>query len=329
MSGPSKELLAAPHVGFLLNEAALKQHGTMFGRIAVQELKIVLRNAHFVTPEFARNRARLAEMGILFEPDMQKLTSPVDDAYRNSFSFLMNDVNEILKPFGTSVEEMIAARNDEAKAARIKQKTAQSRSTYESNMGDPQKLIETEQRLSVNLTRLFALQVRKIEGRDACATIPSGDNTLDHDDQRPEQHDIMKISVVVPVPDETVSWDDILQYREDPDSQNRFIALKEWMSDVACGSLTGAEVGEKLEVLLDRYRKLLETHQVQINWTRLEAYVVTRADVLRELDAFRQTQRSGALFSVEGRNLTLLEGESTSAGSEVAFVIQAKSMLAS
>jgi hypothetical protein len=98
----------------------------MFGRIAVHGLGIVLRNAHFVTPEFARNRARLAEMGILFEPDMQKLTTSVDDAYTNSVTFLMNDVNEILKPFGLSVEEMIAARNDEAKAAQVKQKSAVS-----------------------------------------------------------------------------------------------------------------------------------------------------------------------------------------------------------
>jgi hypothetical protein len=180
--------------------------------------------------------------------------------------------------------------------------------------------------LSVNVTRLFALQVRNAEGLDAYATIPRGDNTLDHDNQHPEQHDVMKITLVVPVPDEQVPWDDILQYRQDPDSQNRFFELKEWISDVASGSLTRGEVGEKLEVVLDRYRKLMETHQMQMNWTRLEAYVVTTADVLGDLDA--SLSRS-TLFSVEGRKLALLEGESTSPGSVVTFVIQAKSMLAS
>ncbi len=136
----------------------------------------------------------------------------------------------------------------------------------------------------------------------------------------------MKVSLVMPVADEHVSWDEILEYRNDPDFQNRFFELKEWMSDVARGSLTGAEVGQKIEVLLDRYRKLLEAHQIQINWTRLEAYVVTTADVLHDLDASR---RSSTLFSVEGRRLTLLQGELTSAGSEVAFVLPAKSMLTS
>jgi len=324
MSAPSKELIAAAHVAFPTNEAALKQHVMMFGRIAIQGLGMVLSNTQFITPEFARNRARLAEMGILFEPDMQKLKTSVDDS-RKFLSFLIDDANEILKTFGVTVEEMMAARQDEEKLSQIKQKTS---STSAPNIADPQKLIQSEQRITVNLTRLFALQVRNIEGLDAYATIPSGDNTLDHEDQRPGQHDVMKIALVLPVPDEHVSWDDILEYRKDGDSQNRFFELKEWMSDVARGSLTRAEAGQKLEVVLDRYRKLLTAHQMQINWTRLETFVVSTANVIRELRTFVQSQRS-TLFSVEGRKLALLEGESTSAGSEVAFVIQAKSMLAS
>ena len=326
MSSPSKELIAAAHVAFSTDEAALKQMTIMFNRIAFQGLRIMLRNTQFITPEFARDRARLAEMGILFEPDMQRLQTSDDDDYRKTVSFLMNDANEILKPFGLTVEEMIAARKDEEKKSEVRQKMAQPPSTLASNIGDPRKLIETEQRLTVNVTRLFALQLRKREGLDAYATIPSGDNTLDQDDQRSTKHDVMKIAVVVPVPDERVSWQDIFQYREDPDSQNKFFELKEWMSDVAAGSLVPAEVGQKLEFLLDRYRELLETHQIQINWTRFEAYVVTTGDVLRDLNAFRQSQQGSTLFSVEGRKLALLEGELMSAGSEVAFVIPAKSM---
>ncbi len=177
MSAHPKELVAAAHVAFSDNEAGLKQHAIMFGRIAIQGLGHMMGNTQLVTPEFARNRATLAEMGILFEPDIQKLMTAVDDTYKNYVSFLLNDIDEVLKPLGVSVAEMIAARNDKEKAAQIKQKTAQPVSTYESNISDPQKLIETEQRLTVNFTRLFALQVRKVEGLDAWATIPSGDNS--------------------------------------------------------------------------------------------------------------------------------------------------------
>ena len=326
---PSNEVIAVAHVGFTTNEAALKQHAIMFSRIAIHGLGLMLREEHFVNPKFARNRARLAEAGVLFEPDLQKLTTPVDESYKKDASFLMEDANEILKSVGMSIEEMLAARNDKEKAAEIKQRSAQPMSTDPATVSDQQKLIEAERRISVNLTRFFAHQVRQIEGLHAYPTIPSGDNSLDWEDQRPEQHDVMKIGLVVPVPDEQVSWDDVLEYRKDSDFPNRFFELKEWMSDVGRGSLTRGEVGEKLELLLDRYRKLLETHQMQINWARLEAYVVTTADVLRDLDAFRQDQRASTLFSIEGRKLKLLEGEMTAPGSEVAFVIQGKSMLSS
>lgn len=326
MPAPSKELIAVAHIGFCNNEAALKQHAIMFGRIAIQGLGHVLRTTQFVTPEFARNRAMLAESGVLFEPDMQKLMTPDDDAYRNSVRYVMTDFDEVLRPLGVSMAEMVAARNDKEKAAQIKQKTSQPASVYEANISDPQKLIDTERRLTVNLMRLLAFQIRKIEGLDACVTISSEDNSLDQADPRPEQHDVMKFSLVLPVPDDSVSWDEILEYRNDPDFPNRFFELREWMSDVACGSLTGVEAGEKLEVLLDRYRRLLQAHQMQINWTRMEAYVVTTSDVLKDLDAM--SQRGSMLFSVEGRRLALLEGELTAAGSVVGFVIQGKSMLA-
>ena len=325
---PSNEVIAVAHVGFTTNEAALKQHAIMFSRIAIHGLGLMLREPHFVNPKFARNRARLAEAGVLFEPDLQKLTTPVDESYKKDASFLMEDANEILKSVGMSIEEMLAARNDKEKAAEIKQRSAQPMSTDPATVSDQQKLIEAERRISVNLTRFFAHQVRQIEGLHAYPTIPSGDNSLDWEDQRPEQHDVMKIGLVVPVPDEQVSWDDVLEYRKDSDFPNRFFELKEWMSEVGRGSLTRGEVGERLEMLLDRYRKLLETHQMQINWARLEAYVVTTADVLRDLDAFRH-QRASTLFSIEGRKLKLLEGEMTAPGSEVAFVIQGKSMLSS
>lgn len=70
---------------------------------------------------------------------------------------------------------------------------------------DHARLIQTERRLTVNTTRMFAIQVRNQENSDAYATIPSEDSWLDDDDQRPNKHDVLKIAVVVPVPDQQAS----------------------------------------------------------------------------------------------------------------------------
>jgi hypothetical protein len=323
MSTPAKELIAVAHIALISSEPALKQLTTIFNRIALPWLSVALRPdaARFHTPEFIKNRQRLVDLGILYEPDVKSAPAPDSDT-RNSILSLLADANEILKPFGTSVEEMLAARNNQAELKRIRERTSLPNDELAARIPDHQKLMQTEKRITVNTTRMSAIQVRSAESSAAYATIPSGDSSLDEDDQRPNKHDVLKIAVVVPVPEDQAPWQHIIEFRNDPDSQGGFFELKEWMSDIARGVITQGQAQQKLESLLDQYRRVLQRHQIQINWTKLEAFVVTSADDTR----FQQRQSASPLFAVEHRKLALLEAESTLPGSIVAFVLQAKSM---
>lgn len=330
MSTPSQELISIAHVAFVYNEPALKELVTIFNRIAVQGLSMVLRPeaAHFVTPEFAKYRSMLVDLGILYEPDMGAW-NPSDGDTRNSILSLFGDVNEILRPFGTSVEEMLAARNNKEEFQKIRERTKLSNEDLAARITAPERLLQTERRLTVNTTRMFAIQVRNANNPDAYATIPSGDSSLDEDDQRPNKHDVLKIAVAVALPEEQASWQQIIEYRNDPDSQGRFLELKEWMSDIARGAIAAAEAKEKLEFLLNQCRLALQRHEIPINWTKLEAFVVTSADYSESLIRFQKGPSASPLFWVEPRRLALLEAESTLPGSIVAFVTQAKSMFSS
>lgn len=327
MSTPSKELVAIAHVAFINNEAALKQLVTIFNRIAFNALSVAMRPnaAHLFTPEFVKTRSMLVDLGILYEPDMEKWKPAADSATPKSLLSLFDDINEILRPFGVSVEGMLAARNDKDEAKRIREKVALPVEEFGANVPNHERLIQTERRLTVNMTRMFAIQVRNQENSDAYATIPSADSSLDDDDQRPDKHDVLKIAVVVPVPDEQASWQQIIEYRNDSDSQERFLELKEWMSDISRGAIAEAEARQKLEFLLDQYRRVLQRHEIQINWTKLAAFVVSSADN----SPFQKDQSASPLFSVEPRKLALLETESTLPGSIVAFVTKTKSMFSS
>jgi hypothetical protein len=86
---------------------------------------------------------------------------------------------------------------------------------------------------------------------------------------------------------------------------------------------------QTLEFLLDQYRRVLQRHEIQINWTTPEAFVLTCADDSQRFTPFQKDQSASPVFSVEPRKLALLETESTLPGSIVAFVIQAKSMFSS
>ena len=292
LSTPVKELVAVPHAAFVTDKPAFKQLVMMFDRIAIQDL--IVSDPNIAPPEFTW----LAELGILFDFDMEKLAN--DDDYRPTFDQIGNLLGETLLPaVGLNVDETVAP-------------------SVEAGSIDLFEVLEMSMRVSTNVTRLTTSLLRKREHLDAYAVIPSEHSSLDQDDQG--NHDVFKIVLpTLPVPDDDVTWQQILEYRNGPYPENKFAVVKNWISDVARGSFTPDEAEERLELLLNQYRTRLETHQMKTTTTTLEAFVVTTPDVL---DRFRPSER--ALFSLEHRKLALLQGESTSAGSEVAYVIKTK-----
>ena len=98
------------------------------------------------------------------------------------------------------------------------------------------------------------------------------------------------------------------------------------MCNVGSGSIPPAEVAGSLEFLLDRCRWHFGRHQLSSNWKTLEAFIVSSGETVEKFGRFRRGQSASPLFYVEHRKLGLLDGESTSAGGEIAFVITTKSM---
>lgn len=221
---------------------------------------------------------------------------------------------------------MESARGDEKKTAEVKKKIQINRmkSALAAAIAEPDRLIAHSISLSTNLTRLLSVELRELEGVDACPVLPSEFSPLEIDRPATRQ-DVVTITLTsLPVPDEQTPWEQIIDYRNDPDSKEKFLDLRHWMSDVARSSLTPLEVEEKLEYLLSRYRRRMELHNIKINTTLFESVVVTSADVLGNLASFQWGKASQVLFSLKRRKLDLLEGELTAEGSEVAYIIKAR-----
>jgi hypothetical protein len=128
----------------------------------------------------------------------------------------------------------------------------------------------------------------------------------------------------LPVPDEKTPWEQIIEYRGDPDSRSKFLALRHWMSEVARSEITPAEVEEKLEYLIDQYNQHLKLHRMKTNAGTLETVVTTSAEVLGDLVSFKWGKAAEALFSLKRRQVELLEGELTAPGSEIAYIVKAR-----
>ena len=324
MSTQTKEFVAIAHALLGLNEPALKQATVIFDRLGIQNLSMDISKASFITPEFIKAREWLAELGILFDLDLDKLKGSTAQDYAKVRDLIIEDTDIYTQlTFGMSTREMLAAREDEAKLAEIRKRGREASQKLADGSIDPVKTWELSLRLSTNTSRIFASQLRDIEGVDAHAVIPFGFSSLEQDDPRLTKYDVLKIEIgALPLPVEHVPWQQLIDYRNDPEIKGNFLLIRDWVSEVARGSFTLDQVEETLEYLVNRFRRGLEVHGINSTTMGLVAYVVTNPEFLQTLAGAGPEWGTRALFSVEPLKIGLLEGESTSPGSAVAYLME-------
>jgi hypothetical protein len=145
------------------------------------------------------------------------------------------------------------------------------------------------------------------------------------DDVVAEKANVIQIVVnALPIPDDKTSWEQILEFRSDPDSFSKFLALRNWINEVARNQLTPLEVKQKLEYLMDQHRQHMKLHRMKTNAGALETAVVSAAEVVEDLVKIKWGKIAKGLFTFRQRKIALLEGELKSPGSEVAYIIKAQ-----
>lgn len=86
-------------------------------------------------------------------------------------------------------------------------------------------------------TRYTAIQLREVDKVEAYPVyyVP----TFQERHSQDSKTDVIQIAITsLPTPDESISWEQIFEYRSDPDSRGKFLALRHWMSEVARAELT-------------------------------------------------------------------------------------------
>jgi hypothetical protein len=170
--------------------------------------------------------------------------------------------------------------------------------------------------------RLAAIRLRHVNKLDA---YPVCNEFVSLDENNTSKSEVVQIIITaLPIPDQSIPWEQVVEYRSDPDSRSKFLALRHWMSEVARAELTPAEVEEKLEYLLDQYQKHMRLHRMKTNVGTLETVVTTGAEFLGDMVSFKWGKAAEALFSLKRRQVALLEGELTAPGSEVAYIVKAR-----
>ncbi|MBA2732392.1 MAG: hypothetical protein H0U54_05825 [Acidobacteria bacterium] len=167
------------------------------------------------------------------------------------------------------------------------------------------------------------IQLRELEGLDAFPLFYP--ERFPRVGQIANKADVILIVVnALPVPDEKTSWEQIIEYRSDPESFGKFLALRCWMTEVAKSNLSIREVEESLEWLLYDYQRHLKLHKMKVNIEAFETMLTVGAEFLENLVKINWGKAAKLLFTFKHRKVELLEAEIKSPGSEVAYILESR-----
>lgn len=279
----------------------LKRELLIFDRIAVTQYEScvarIRKRKKSQLPDFLKELDWLIEQGLVFDAGGLDKTAPLSDEY---------------KAYGDEAAKRFRLIDEAVKGVR-------------KNSRKYEQIMIVNGAFAVQCqTRMASISLRDLHGLDAYPVffLPVLPMPIA---QRNKKQQVANICFkALPIPDDSTPWEQIIEYRSDPDSQSKFLALRYWMSEVARAELTPAEVEEKLEYLVNQYQKHMKLHRMKTNVGTLETVVTTGAEVLGDLVSFKWGKAAEALFSLKRRQVALLEGELTAPGNEVAYIVKAR-----
>jgi hypothetical protein len=291
-----KEFIGVRSFTSALMPGNLKRDALAFKRIALPACSILMSSLNEEIDSVNELRW-LFELGVIFEP------LPPD----------MNAMKEIIArhkddPFMSQIRELRKVKPSEVFKDEIVEVLCRENIPVDDETFSLVDLIIDLHSQGEYLLRPISVMLREHKQMDAYPVFAISPDELEK--PKAEKNDIVQITLnAFPIPDDSVSWEEIVDYRSDPDTQGKFLALRNWMNEVAQAQLTPNEIEEKLEWLMYEYQRHLALHKMKTNFDTFETIVVAAADCLENLVKLNLGKAARGLFAFKHRRIELIEGE--------------------
>jgi hypothetical protein len=127
----------------------------------------------------------------------------------------------------------------------------------------------------------------------------------------------------LPVPTETVSFEDILEFQRDNTNRERIRRLRRWIRQFGSTPRNELEAKQEIEDLLADYKRGMRLNKIEYRSGVVESLVVGTAEVLENLAKLRFGALAKQLFSVGTQKVKLLKAEASTKGGELAYIYHA------
>lgn len=124
----------------------------------------------------------------------------------------------------------------------------------------------------------------------------------------------------IPEPDESTSWEQIIEFRKDPEVRNKYLALINWINKVAASQSSLIDIKDEYEFLYNDYIKHFNLHKMKYNNGMLEVVVTVGAGLLTAFHSGHFATPFKNLLKMQLSYVNLLQEEAKLPGKEVAYI---------
>lgn len=125
----------------------------------------------------------------------------------------------------------------------------------------------------------------------------------------------------VPVPDDTVPWEQIKEFKSDSYIKHKLDELRIWITNTAINEKkTKLEIEEELQFLLNEYEQQMKLAKLSYTLSNWETVIVTTLEIIEDLVKFKWSKVAKMYFGFDKTNVELLKAEGNAKGREVAYI---------
>ncbi|MBL7745317.1 MAG: hypothetical protein JNN00_17715 [Chitinophagaceae bacterium] len=300
------------------------------------------KNAVYWTPNFYhyKDNSELKKLSLLFDKiyfkkSLVKSVAPevIQDDVKNREIVLM--LREELKLFDYLIDQKVFVEFDSTPATK-------SDITSENELQFLNDYLEGLRKRTENQSSLFnvdqeivrqrlqaTFKVHDIQARvDAVA--------LSKKDEEAEYYPILKSDEVsvdigkkkqvvhfilanIPEPDENTPWEQIIDFRSDEDTRLQYLALINWINEIARSNFTPAEIKDKYEYLYLDYKRSYERHKIKSTFSTLEI-VAAAGTAFFTNNVPLALSLSSNFLRIGTSVMNLLKEEGNLPGKEIAYI---------
>ncbi len=187
------------------------------------------------------------------------------------------------------------------------------------NSEDEAERISLKREQHFALLRLMSIVIETTQGVTAVTTVPYTEYSRELPNSR--KSSVTQIAInKLPLPNNETPWEQIIDYRNDPENRKNLLNLRRWIRKISIESPSPAEIEEEIEWLMNEFQSHMNVHKMKANTEVLE--VIVKAPL--ELLGLKFSKIAEPLFVLKKRQINLMEAELNAPGREMAYIIKAR-----